>query len=292
MASDLDRAYAHCRRIAKEHAKNFYYAFRTLPREKRHAIYAVYAFCRHCDDIADEELPHEEKLLLFADTRRRLARPRNGSSGDPTFMALADAAEAFGIPSGYFEQIIKGVEMDLTKTRFPDFEELKIYCYHVASVVGLVCVEVFEYQDPAAKEHAVDLGIAMQLTNIIRDVKEDADRGRIYIPLDELRSFGYSEEELLAGVANDSFKRLMEFQAGRARRYFERGRRLIGLLPRHSRACPAVLQGLYSALLTKIEDTGFDVFERRVALSGREKALLAARCWVASRLPTAGSVWP
>ena len=286
MGSDLDRAYAHCRRVAKEHAKNFYYAFRTLPREKRRAIYAAYAFCRHCDDIADEDLPHDEKMRLFADTRRRLTESQDGSAQDPVFMALGDAAKAFGIPAEYFEQIIEGVEMDLTKTRFQDFDELKTYCYHVASVVGLVCIEVFEYEDQAAKEHAVDLGIAMQLTNIIRDVKEDADRGRIYIPQDEIRSFGYSEEELLAGVSNDSFKSLMEFQADRARRYFEGGSRLIGLLPSHSKACPAVLQGLYSALLTRIEDSGFDVFDRRIALSGPEKAILAGRLWLTSRLPT------
>ena len=287
MATELDLAYDHCKRIAKAEAKNFYYAFRTLPASKRRAIYAAYAFCRYCDDIADEDLPRQEKLRLFAETRRRLAETQNGWGRDPVFAALHHASEAFAIPGRYFEQIIDGVEMDLSKSRFRDFEELRDYCYHVASVVGLVCIEVFGYEDPKAKDYAVELGIAMQLTNIIRDVREDADRGRIYIPLDEISSFGYSEKELLAGVVNDSFRDLMRFQAARARRYFDGGRRLMPLLPPQSRPCPAVLHGLYSTLLDRIESSGFAVFERRIALSKREKLFLTTKLWAESRLPTA-----
>ena len=239
MATELELAYDHCQRIAREHAKNFYYAFRTLPARKRRAIYAAYAFCRLCDDIADEDLPLEEKRRRFAQTRRLLSESQNGRAADPIFTALGDATLAFGIPIEYYEQIIEGVEMDLTWKRYQSFEELRGYCYQVASVVGLICIEVFGYDDPKAREYGIDLGLAMQLTNILRDVKEDADRGRIYIPLDEMARFGYSEQDLMDGVVNDAFRNLMKFQADRARRYFHSGSRLFHLLPQESRACPS-----------------------------------------------------
>ena len=283
---DLELAYDHCQGIVNQHAKNFRYAFRTLPPRKRRAIYAAYAFCRHCDDAADEDLPLDEKRRLFAETRQLLEQSRNGVCDDPVFVALADACRDFDIPAGYLEEIIEGVEMDLTWTRFRDFEELRSYCYKVASVVGLVCVEVFEYTDPKAREYAVDLGLAMQLTNIMRDVKEDAGRDRIYIPLDEMASFGYSEQMLMDGVLNDEFRRLMAFQAERARGYFESGRQLLPLLPTESRACPAVLHGVYSAVLNRIEASGYDVFRRRIGLSKPEKIFIMAKLWAASLTPS------
>ena len=286
MASELELAYDYCRRIAKQHAKNFYYAFRTLPARKRRAIYAAYAFCRFCDDIADEDIPLEQKQSGFARMRRRLAESQNGRASDPLLTALDDASRAFGIPTHRFEEIIEGVEMDLTRTRFRTFEELRGYCYKVASVVGLICIEVFGYDDPKARDYAVDLGLGMQLTNILRDIKEDSERGRIYIPLDEMASFGYSEQNLVNGVVNDSFRELMTFQAARARGYFASGRRLLPLLPRESRACPGVLHGVYSAILDRIEACGFNVFERRIGLSTREKLFLTARFWASSLIPT------
>ena len=176
MTSELEQAYEHCRRVAKDRAKNFYYAFRTLPSAKRRAIYATYAFCRYCDDLADDTLPVEEKHRLLAETRGRLHDSSHGLE-DPVFMALRGASETFGIPLRYLEEVIDGVETDLTVSRFQDFDHLRDYCYKVASTVGLICIEVFGYVDPAAKEYAVDLGIAMQLTNVMRDLKEDADRG-------------------------------------------------------------------------------------------------------------------
>ena len=285
MATELELAYDHCQRIAKDQAKNFYYAFRTLPAQKRRAIYATYAFCRYCDDIADEPLPVEEKQRQLAHTRQLLADSKKGASRDPVFAALEDASHRFGIPVGYFEEVIEGVEMDLTWTRFQDFEELRAYCQKVASVVGLICIEVFGYQDPKAKDYAIDLGIAMQLTNIMRDIKEDAQRGRIYIPLDEMARFGYSEQELMDGVVNDAFLDLMRFQAARARRYFASGGRLMPLLLPKSRACPAVLHGVYSAILDRIESSGFNVFERRIGLSMPEKLFITAKLWAGSLIP-------
>ena len=285
MSSELDQAYGHCQRIAKSQAKNFYYAFRTLPTKKRHAVYAAYAFCRVCDDIADEDNPIQEKRRLFAQTRRRLVESQNGQGRDPVFTALRHATYTFGIPARYFEEVIEGVEMDLTVTRFQTFEELRDYCYKVASVVGLICIEVFGYQDPKAREYAVDLGLAMQTTNIIRDVKEDAQRGRIYIPLDEMARFGYSEQELMAGVINDAFRNLVKFQVSRARRYFDSGRQLLPLVSPESRACPAVLIAVYSAILDRIEAKDFNVLAEHIGLSKLQKLLLAAKLWVGSQVP-------
>ncbi len=285
MATTLELAYEHCRHVAKEQARNFYYAFRTLPAHKRRAIYAVYAFCRYCDDIADEPLPEEERSHRFGLVRGMLSNLDSGEAADPIFAALQDASRTFEIPMSYYSEVVDGVEMDLTWTRFRDFDELRAYCYKVASVVGLICVEIFGYKDVRAREYAVDLGIAMQLTNILRDIREDADRGRIYIPQDELERFGYSEAELTSGVVNDAFRALMEFQVARARRYFDSGGRLMPLLSPDSRACPAVLRSLYRALLDRIEAAGYDVFERRIRLSTTEKLFLAARLWVSNAVP-------
>ena len=286
MATELELAYDHCQRIAKDQAKNFYYAFRTLPARKRRAIYAAYAFCRYCDDIADETLPVEEKQRRLAYTRQLLADSKKGAVKEPVFVALQDASNEFGIPADYFEDVIAGVEMDLTWTRFRNFEELRTYCHKVASVVGLICIEVFGYEDTKAKEYSIDLGIAMQITNIMRDIKEDAQQGRIYIPLDEMARFGYSEQDLMKGVVNDAFLDLMRFQAARARQYFASGRRLVPLLSTESRACPTVLHGVYSAILDRIESSGFNVFERRIGLSRPEKLFITAKLWAGSLIPS------
>ena len=287
MSADIDLAYAHCQRVAKQSAKNFYYAFRTLPVRKRNAIYATYAFCRVCDDIADDDLALHEKKRQLAHVRNQLAELEDGAGGDPVFTALSDATRTFGIPARYFEDVIDGVETDLTHNRFQTFDELRDYCYGVASAVGLICIEVFGYGDPKARDYAIDMGLAMQLTNIMRDVKEDAERDRIYIPQQEMQSFGYTEHALMGGVNNDAFRSLMRFQASRARRYFDSASHLLPLLPRESRACPALLHGVYRRILDRIESSGFDVFERRIGLSRRRKVLLTARIWAASLIPAA-----
>ena len=283
---DLDAAYDLCKRITKAEAKNFYYAFRTLPSAKRRAIYAAYAFCRVCDDISDEDLPLDEKLGRFAHTRELLTQGRNEQTADPVVAALSDAATTFEIPWNLFEQIVDGVEMDLERTRYETFEELWEYCYKVASVVGLVSVEIFGHDEhPNAERYAVDLGLAMQLTNIIRDVKEDASRGRIYFPQSDMRRFGYSEQDLMNDVLNESFRDLMRLQIERARRYFETGRRLIPLLSQDSRACTAVLIEVYSGILDRIEAADYDVFSQRVTLTTSEKLITMARLWAMSLMP-------
>ena len=282
---ELELAYAECRLITKREAKNFYYAFITLPTKKRRAIYATYAFCRLCDDAVDEDMPMYEKLHLLQDLRRKLSDAYSGRRNGLVFTALAHAAASFDIPEEYYQEVISGVETDLTKTRYENFGELRSYCYEVASVVGLICIQVFGYSHARAKEYAIDLGLAMQLTNILRDIKEDLDRDRVYLPMDEMSKFDYSLEELKAGVVNQAFRRLMEFQAQRARRYFDNGFKLLPLLSSSSRACPAVLGQIYSHILERIEDQGFNVFDGRVSLSRREKYLVTAQTWMKSFLP-------
>lgn len=284
---DLDAAYALCQQITKAEAKNFYYAFRTLPSAKRRAIYAAYAFCRVCDDIADEDLPLDEKLSRFAHTRALLHQGQNEPAADPVIAALADVAATFKIPWDLFRQIVDGVEMDLETTRYETFEELWEYCYKVASVVGLVSIEIFGHNEhPNAERYTVDLGLAMQITNILRDVKEDALRGRIYIPQADMRRFGYSEQDLIDNVLSDSFRDLIRFEIERARRYFETGRRLIPLLSQDSRACTAMLIEVYSSILDRIEAVDYDVFSHRITLGTSKKLMTMARLWAMSFVPT------
>ena len=282
---ELEQCYQECRLIARREAKNFYYAFVTLPTRKRRAIYASYAFCRLCDDAADEEIPIGEKLNLLGELRRKLSMAYSGHPLGPVFTALAHAANSFDIPEEYFQEVISGVETDLTKSRYLDFEELRTYCYRVASVVGLICIQIFGYSNVRAKEFAIDLGLAMQLTNILRDIEEDLHRDRVYLPLDEMREFGYSVEELKAGVVNQPFLQLMRFQAQRARQYYGSGFKLLPYLSPRSRACPAVLGQIYSHILDRIETKEFNVFDGRVGLSRREKYFVTAQTWMRSLLP-------
>lgn len=283
--SELELAYSDCQKLTRREAKNFYYAFVTLPLEKRKAIYAAYAFCRHCDDSVDEAASPEDKLSALADLQASLEQAYQDKAPTPMFLALADAAHRYSIPQDYFREIILGVESDLVKTRYEDFDELKQYCYRVASVVGLVCLQIFEYRDEAARECAVDLGLAMQLTNIMRDVREDWEMGRVYLPRDEMDRFGYTEQHLEGGTHNEAFVELLSLQGQRAREYFRSGFKLLPYLSRRSRACPAVLGAIYSRVLDRIEASGYDVLgDTRIALSTGEKARITARAWLASTL--------
>ena len=294
--TELEVAYEECRSVTRREAKNFYYAFLTLPAARRRAIYVVYAFCRHCDDAADAQHPLSENLALLSELRRQLDQTYSGqlpsrysSNGGErqrgVFMALADVARRYNIPQEYFQEVLSGVESDLTKRRFEDFEELRIYCYQVASVVGLICLQIFGYRDSKAKGHAIDLGLAMQLTNIARDVREDLELDRVYLPRTEMGEFGYSEAELRAGVVNDAFLSLMRFQTQRARKYFQSGFRLLPYLSPRSRSCPAVLGRLYCKVLDHIEAVDYDVLHHRVSLSNTEKLRVTAQTWLTSLLP-------
>ena len=284
MATELELAYSHCQRVTRQNARNFYYTFRPMPYAKRRAMYAVYAYCRLCDDIADGELPLEAKYRGFEEVRRNLQSDEPSGEDAPMYRALHDTARRFDIPYRYFEEILEGVEMDMVKSRFASFDELREYCYKVASVVGLVCIRIFGFDDPKAKEYAVEMGLAMQLTNILRDVKEDAERGRIYIPQDEMSRFSYTETELERGAITDSFRSLMAHQADRARWYFDSSRALFPLISADARVCPKLMHATYSGILERIEQAGFDVFERRIGLSAGSKLILLARLWAGSLL--------
>jgi phytoene synthase len=285
-ATDVELGYLESREITRREAKNFYYAFLTLPQERRRAIYVAYAFCRFCDDAVDTAESADQKAAMLQKLHDGLRDAYTGNTSEPLFLALADVADKHDIPEEYFKQVIYGVESDLTKVRYEDFEELRGYCYQVASVVGLICLQIFGYKDDAAREYAVDLGLAMQLTNIARDVQEDLSMGRIYLPQDEIARFGYSEEALEAGIVNKSFIDLMRFQAERARSYFDSGFKLLPYLSPRSRACPAVMGQLYSKVLQRIEAAEFDVFQRRISLSKSEKIRVTAQTWFTSMLPS------
>ena len=288
---NLESAYETCRNITRREAKNFYYAFLTLPTAKRRAIYAAYAFCRHCDDSVDEKTSTDAKLETLAELRTNLDRTYSGQASSPVYVALADVARNYHIPQDYFQEVVLGVESDLVKDRFQNFEELKGYCYRVASVVGLICLQIFGYKDDDAKGYAVNLGLAMQLTNIIRDVREDLDMDRIYLPQDELAQFGYTEEDLRNRVRNEAFLKLMRFQSQRAREYFDQGLKLLPYISRRSRACPAVLGALYSKLLDRIEASNYAVLESRISLSKPEKIAITAKTWLGSMLPIPSTLW-
>jgi len=285
MRNGLESAYDYCQSLTKREAKNFYYGFMLLPNGQRRAIYAAYAFARQCDDIVDEGLPAGEAAARLADYRAALGRCLAGAPEGPVFSALAHAIDEYAIPYEYFYNLIEGVQTDLTKSRYEDFAGLRRYCYLVASVVGLISIEIFGYRGgEKARGCAGDLGIALQLTNILRDIQEDAGRGRVYLPQDELQTFGYSEAELAEGRVGPAFRRLMAFQTARARDYYARGRRLLPYLPRRARACVGAMAGIYSTILDDIERDPGVVFRRRVSLSTGQKLALAGRELVRSVL--------
>jgi len=273
-------AYAVCRAIAQREAKNFYYSFRVLPEHKRNAMCAVYAFMRRADDIADDEsLPIAERRPIMAQWVEswRTAR-RTGLSDDPVFLALNDTQRQFNIPDALLEELVQGTTMDLeplpedqaTLQIYATFDDLYRYCYLVASVVGLVCIKIFGYTDPRAEKLAEETGIAFQLTNILRDVKEDAERGRIYLPLDLLQEFGVTIERVQALAAGSSLQpqeRAMLSSLGyQAERYYASADRLLPLIDADSRAALWVLVAIYHRLLRRIHRFGSDVFTHRISV--------------------------
>ncbi len=282
--TDLELGYEEGRAITRREAKNFFYAILTLPGPQRRAIYVAYAFCRHCDDAVDAASSIEEKLARLAQLRTSLDGAYYDRCDNHLSLALADVAQTYDIPQEYFNELLRGMERDLVQQRYETFEDLREYCYQVASVVGLICMQIFGYKDPAAKPYAIDLGLAMQLTNICRDVGEDFGLGRIYLPQDEMTRFGYSERELEKGIVNDGFVNLMRFQAERARGYFKSGFQLLPYLSPRTRACPAVLGQVYSKLLDQIEASGFDVLQRRISLTTAVKMRVTAQTWLGSIL--------
>jgi phytoene synthase len=282
----LVMAYSVCKGITRSAAKNFYYAFLVLPRRKREALCAVYAFMRQCDDITDDP------TLSFAERRQKLDNWLDGlhraQQGQPTddaiLLALTDAQRRFTIPAGLLDELAHGTAMDIEESEAPQsgntpgltiqyktFEDLRLYCYRVASVVGLVCIHVFGYRDPAAEHLAENCGLAFQLTNIIRDVKEDASLGRVYFPEEDLARFGLSPQDFLATPDPARFSPLLALEADRAREFYASGDSLISYVAEDSQPALWVLINIYRNLLEKIAAKKYDVFTEKVKLTMWEK---------------------
>jgi phytoene synthase len=278
----LTMAYTVCKGIARSRAKNFYYAFLALPREKRNALCAVYAFMRHADDLSDEPgMTPEQRRHKLQEWSEALHKAVAGErSDDPVIMAVSDSQQRFKIPVELFDQLVYGTSLDVDPRQdaapgpqllCQDFQELYDYCYYVASVVGLVCIKIFGYQDPAAEALAVKTGIAFQLTNIIRDVKEDAALGRVYIPAEDLQRFEVPVAELASNTFGEGAFWLLQHQAQRARQYYKAAEELIPLIDDDSRPALWALVEIYRRLLDKITAKHYNVFDNRVALTVPEK---------------------
>lgn len=254
---------------------NFYYSFFSLPRFKREAIETIYAFCRLADDIVDEVEETEEKHALLLLVTEELQRSLLGESRYVLLNKLAGIIKRFNIPVEYFYQLLDGMEMDLTKKRYRTFEELEQYCYRAASTVGLICAEVFGYKNERTKQYAYNLGIALQLTNILRDIKTDAKKGRIYLPLEDLQRFGYSENDLLNNTYNDNFIELMKFECNRVREYFRKAKTYLAEEDKPLFTAARTMGNIYYLLLLRIERAHYDVFSKKIKLSFPIKILIA-----------------
>jgi phytoene synthase len=281
----ISAAYEHCDELTRRAASNFAWAFRLLPADRRRALSAVYAFCRSADDLADEPGDVADVPRLLARWRDELAAAYDGRPTHPIGVALADAVQRFAIPRAHFEAVVAGVEMDTTRSRYETWEDdLALYCYRVAGAVGLICIEIFGYRNQSAREYAVELGLAFQLTNILRDVAEDAARGRIYVPSADLRRFGVSEDDLLAGRFTEAFREVMAFESARAGEHYGRARFLLAEEDRASLAPAEAMRLIYEQLLRRITYRRWDVFGGRVVLTRPEKAGLAVAAWVRPHL--------
>jgi phytoene synthase len=288
--SQLHMAYSVCRGITRQRAKNFYYGFLVLPKRKRQALCAVYAFMRRCDDIADDPClsarDRRQKLDAWVDAFH--ASQAGIPTDDPILLALTDAQRRFHIPLGLLDGLAFGTAMDVEdetsqpdpsgqKIHYRSFQDLERYCYQVASVVGLVCIRIFGYTDPAAEPLAERCGLAFQLTNIIRDVKEDASLGRIYLPQEDLDQFGISAAELAQGPSPEKLRPLLELEAQRAFENYRAGVELLPLISEDSQPALWVLVTIYRSLLEKMVRLNYDVFTRRVALTTREKLVILSK---------------
>ena len=291
----LVMAYSVCKGITRTAAKNFYYAFLVLPRRKREALCAVYAFMRRCDDITDEPAlslaERRQKLDAWLDD---LHRAQQGNpTDDAILLALTDAQRRYTIPAGLLDELAHGTAMDIEQAEavespnapactvhYQSFEDLRLYCYRVASIVGLVCIHVFGYRDPAAEELAERCGLAFQLTNIIRDVKEDAAMGRVYLPQEDLAQFNLSLSDVLTAPDAVRFRPLLALEADRAREYYKAGDELLAYISEDSQPALWVLVTIYRRLLEKIAEKQYDVFTAKVSLSTWEKLRILGKGFI------------
>lgn len=270
--------------ITRQSNTSFYYSFTLLPKQKREALHAVYAFCRYTDDIVDEGTDQKRKGVLLRNWRRELDRALRGTSTYPLLNQLSATARKFNIPVDHFHELIRGMEMDLQKTRYETFDELREYCYLVASSVGLMCRQIFGYRNDSTRDYAINLGIALQLTNILRDITEDAKLGRIYLPLEDLRRFGYTEEDLLGCRYTPEFVNLMRFECDRASKYFDMARAALKTEDRRQFFAARIMWSIYAHTLRRIIQSNYNVFERRISIPGLLKVLITFRYWLSNTL--------
>lgn len=269
--------------VARQSGSNFYFSFFSLPHDQREAITAVYAFCREVDDAVDDPQGNPEQAVK--EWRAEMDRTYEGKPTLPLTRSLRQAIDQFQLSKDYFDGILDGVEMDLRTNRYPTFEALEKYCYHVAGEVGLLCMEIFGYRSERLKNYAVKLGMAFQLTNILRDVKSDAERGRIYLPQDDLKRFGVEEEWIFKGgrVGEANFKRLMSFEARRARSFYHEASVLPLPAERPALRAAEMMRAVYENILTRIEKKDFDVFSQRIRVPLPMKIYLSLKAWWENR---------
>lgn len=280
----MNKKRSHIEHLTQQSKSSFLYSFLLMPRKKRDAIVTVYAYCRHTDDIVDEIADKDLAQRTLDEWREELEACYNGQPRHPITRALNEVNQDFRLPKAYFSQLIDGCEMDLKNVRYQTFDELANYCYHVACVVGLICLEIFGYRSEQSKDYAINLGMALQLTNIIRDVGEDAAIGRIYLPQEEMHRFGYSEDDLHSHRYTPQFLELMRFQAERAHQYFAKARSGYDHGD-HYRLFPAeIMHKIYYDLLLRIESSNFRVFGDKIRVPGSKKIRIAIRKWASGQV--------
>jgi phytoene synthase len=272
----------YCEDKARQSGSSFYYSFRFLPQSKRRAITALYAFCREVDDVVDECSDASVARTTLNWWRTQVAEIYGGKPQHPVAQALVPIVQRFNLSQEHLLEIIDGMEMDLEQARYPDFKSLQLYCYRVASVVGLLAAEIFGYTDRKTLKYAHDLGIAFQLTNIIRDVGEDARRNRIYLPMDELQQFGVTAAEILNSKETENFQKLMAFQIERAQRYYKQALDQLPAVDRKSQRTGLIMAAIYQATLQEVVSSGSHVLKERVSLGTGYKLWLAIKTWLTS----------
>ncbi|HUY92435.1 MAG TPA: phytoene/squalene synthase family protein [Pirellulales bacterium] len=277
MNATLHSSYAYCGQLTRRTAGNFYYSFLVLPREKRQAMSALYAFSRVTDDLGDNDQPVEMRRAALVAWRRALQRALDGAAEGRVLPALVDTLRRYGFSPAYLHDLIDGVETDLQQTDYQTFDELRGYCHKVASAVGLCCIHIWGFTNDAAFEPARKCGLAFQLTNILRDLEEDAAEGRVYLPQEDLERFGYSVQDLRQGLRNDRFQALMRFEIARAERFYQEAADLQRWLEPDGKTVFGAMTGIYRGLLNEIKRLDGDVFGRRVRLSAWRKLRIAGR---------------
>lgn len=272
--------------IVKNSKTNFLYSFSLLSKEKREAINRVYAFCRQTDDIADDEKKSKEsRFLILSKWKNEFEKGLSGIQTEYSVINnLIEVINKFNIPAEHFFELISGMESDLKKNRYRTFSELIEYCYKAASTVGLMCIEIFGYGNPKTKEFAVNLGIAMQLTNILRDIKSDYQKGRIYIPQEDLRRFNYGESDLAQKKYNENFIRLMEFESVRAKYFYKEAKNSLAKEDKGAMFAALIMGNIYFRILKKIERNGYNVFEKKISISRSKKIMIMASVFVKCKL--------